>query len=159
MGKREQLWEWRHILFQNFLKPGEEKISFFLRKSMYQKWQNISGSLMFKQETKRILKLWKWNWKPGRVTFIKQALDRVLEAADSVLCSDRTLQSDSKLYDSGHTGSGQASLLKKATQGRKWERTQTAFQDFLFYFHFLFKIQHPIFLLFSYFAEEEGWAH
>lgn len=102
---------------------------------------------MFKQETKRILKLWKWNWKPGRVTFIKQAFDRVLEAADSVLCSDRTLQSDSKLYDSGHTGSGQASLLKKATQRRKWERTQTAFQDFSFYFHFLFKIQHPIFFV------------
>lgn len=73
-----------------------------------------------------------------------------------MLCRDRTLQSDSKLHDSGHTGSGQASLLKKATKGRKWERTQTAFQDFLFYFHFLFKIQHPIFRYFLILLKKKG---
>lgn len=73
-----------------------------------------------------------------------------------MLCSDRTLQSYSKLRDSGHTGSGQASLLKKATKGRQWDRTQTAFQDFLFYFHFLFKIQHPIFCYFLSLLKKKG---
>lgn len=78
--KIEQLWEWRQFLFGKFPKPDTHKNMLFpwkvyvpvSEKRKYFWPLNVHG--IFKQEITGVLKIWKWNWKLSRVTFIKEEL-------------------------------------------------------------------------------------
>lgn len=96
----------------------------------------------------------KMELKPRKSNFHKiGAWHRVFEAALSVLTAivePSTVLANSKILATLPISVDLESQVcwNNAIGDRKRGRTPTAFQDFLFYFHFLFKIQQPTFCYF-----------